>query len=376
MKAAMAVRSFLAVAVFVFAGHQGAVAADTPAFETYKAIVDLQFMKENAVIPVKDGTLVVDSRPSRKYDTGHIPGAINIPDTHFDKMTDMLPQDKGSLLVFYCGGLKCPLSHKSAFKAEALGYTNVKVFAAGEPAWTQDGNLISVSAKYVKKALGKGAAVVDARPSRKVKKTGIIPGAINIPDTRFDKMTDMLPQDKGTELIFYCGGFKCPLSPKSAVKAQALGYTDVKLYQAGYPDWTEIYGKGETVADAGGAAAKAKKSVTLKAGPDGDAVDTESFKQILAEAPDSIYVIDVRDAAEFEAGSLPDAINIPIDMLEGKVAELPDDKPIVFVCATGARSGEAYDIVQMEREELKTYFLDAEITYKGDGSYEIKSAAM
>ena len=282
MKAAFAVRSFLAVAVFVLASPLGAVAADAPAFDQYKNIVDLQFMKENAVVPVKDGVLVVDARPSRKYDEGHIPGAINIPDTQFDKMTGKLPEDKGSLLIYYCGGLKCPLSHKSAMKAEALGYTNIKVFAEGEPAWTKDGNLISVSAKYVKKAMGKGAVVVDARPSRKVKSDGIIPGAINIPDTRFDKMTDQLPADKGAELIFYCGGYKCPLSPKSAAKAKALGYTNVKLYQAGYPDWTEIYGKGEMVADASGGKAmdKAASAAMLKAGgllegPDQDQEEAE-----------------------------------------------------------------------------------------------------
>lgn len=380
MKVAMAVRTFLAVAVFVVAGQYGATAADAPAFEKYKTIVDLQFMKENAVIPVKDGFLVVDSRPSRKYDAGHIPGALNIPDTSFDKMTGLLPQDKDGVLIFYCGGLKCPLSHKSAFKAEKLGYADIKVFAAGEPAWTQDGNLISVGAKYVKKALDKGSAVVvDARPSRKVKSTGIVPGAINIPDTRFAKMTDMLPQDKDAELIFYCGGPKCPLSPKSAMKAKGLGYTNVKLYQAGHPDWLKLYGKTEMVADAGNPAMKpamkkAAPAAAIKAGPDGDTIEIESFKTILANSPDAVHIIDVRDASEFAGGAFPGAVNIPVDEIEDRAAELPSDKPIVFVCATGARSGEAYDIVQLEREELTTYFLDAEVTYGGDGSYEIKAA--
>ncbi len=374
MKTALAVRTFLAVAVFAFVSNHGAVAADDPAFDQYKNIVDLQFMKENAVIPVKDGVLVIDARPSRKYDEGHIPGAINIPDTFFDKMSGKLPEDKSSLLIFYCGGVKCPLSHKSAVKAEDLGYTNIQVFAAGEPAWTQDGNLISVGAKYVKAALAAGTAtVIDARPTRTVKSTGIIPAAINIPDTFFDKMTDKLPQDKSAELIFYCGGYKCPLSPKSAAKAKDLGYTNVKVYQAGYPDWTETFGAGEQVAQAeGGAAKTTAPAAVLKAGPSGDAVDVESLRAVLAEAPDSIYVVDVRDASEFEAGSIPGAINIPVDEMMDRVAELPEDKPIVFVCATGARSGEAYDIVLMERDDLKVYFLDAEVTYAG-GGYEIKA---
>ena len=71
--------------------------------------------------------MIIDSRPAAQYD-GHIPGAINIPDSQFDKLVDKLPADKATLLLFYCGGLECMLSHNSAFKAEKLGYTNVKVY--------------------------------------------------------------------------------------------------------------------------------------------------------------------------------------------------------------------------------------------------------
>jgi rhodanese-related sulfurtransferase len=49
--------------------------------------------------------VLVDSRPARKkYDQGHIPTAINIPDTSFDKEKDKLPAEKDKLLVFYCEG--------------------------------------------------------------------------------------------------------------------------------------------------------------------------------------------------------------------------------------------------------------------------------
>ncbi|MCG8512344.1 MAG: hypothetical protein MI741_24250, partial [Rhodospirillales bacterium] len=295
----------------------------------------------------------------------------------------MLPKDKNALVIFYCGGLKCPLSHKSAFKAEKLGYTNIKVYAMGEPAWKKDGNLISVSEKYVKKLIDKNAAytLVDSRPARKVKKVGTVPTAINIPDTQFKKKTAMLPADKARELIFFCGGNKCPLSPKSANKAIELGYSNVKVFQAGHPAWLAAYGKTETVADADADGAMAKKaaapaSAKLEIGLDGDTVTVASFKKILETAPESVHIIDVRDVSEFESGALKTAVNIPVDEIEDQVADLPSDKPIVFVCATGARSGEAYDIVSLEREDLKMYFVDAEITYGTDGSYEFKPAAM
>jgi len=49
--------------------------------------------------------VIVDSRPKKKkYDKGHIPTAISIPDSQFDKLKGKLPQDKNTLLIFYCGG--------------------------------------------------------------------------------------------------------------------------------------------------------------------------------------------------------------------------------------------------------------------------------
>ena len=50
-------------------------------------------------------TVIVDSRPKRaKFDKGHIPSAISIPDTQFDKLKGKLPTDKATPLIFYCGG--------------------------------------------------------------------------------------------------------------------------------------------------------------------------------------------------------------------------------------------------------------------------------
>jgi len=81
----------------------------------------------------------------------------------------------------------------------------------------------------------------------------------------------------------------------------------------------------------------------------------------------------VRDADEFVNGSFKTAINIPVDELEEKINTLPSDKPIVFVCGTGARSGESFYMVQDVRPELKNvYYLEGELSFKKDGSFEIK----
>lgn len=326
-------------------------------------IVDVAFVEQHVKIPMAPDVMLIDARPKRaKYDGGHIPMAVSIPDSQFDKMTGLLPKDKSSLLIFYCGGLKCKLSHKSARKAEALGYQNVKVFAEGFPGWMKvKGHFASVSVDYVKKKIdGKADMVlVDARPKRKKYDKGHIPTAISIPDSQFAKLQHRLPQDKNKLLVFYCGGYKCKLSHKSAAKAMALGYTNVKVFSAGYPVWKQ--------------AAATAAPVQVKAGKEEGSIDIETFKTIMARNPGSIMLIDVRDKDEFDTGSLKTAVNIPVDEMEGKIKTLPLDKPVVFICGTGARSGECYYMVQDVRPEMQNvFYLDAEMTINEDGSFELK----
>ncbi|NNG11789.1 MAG: rhodanese-like domain-containing protein [Halobacteria archaeon] len=333
----------------------------------YKHIVDADFVAQYATTPKKDDVLIIDSRPARKYDKGHIVPAINISNSQFDKLTHLLPEDKSTLLIFYCGGLKCNLSHKSAAKAEALGYTNIKVYAAGYPDWKKAGHITGVSAAYVKKLVDKptDAVIVDARPTRKFKK-GHVPGAINISNREFDEKLDMLPSDKTTELIYYCGGYKCALSSKSAAKAIAKGYTNVKLFQAGYPAWKAAYGAAVPPVKA---AAATSDAPAVETGEEAGIITIASFNKLMKGHVDKFYWYDVRDPEEVEAdGTYAKAVVMSVDDLEERVIELPSDKPIIFFCSTGARSGEAYDIVKMKREALEVFFLDANVQFHKDGS--------
>jgi len=237
------------------------------------------------------------------------------------------------------------------------------------------GNYPAVSADWVKKQIDQktNLVLIDSRPKRKKYDKGHIPMALSIPDSQFAKMQDQLPAEKSTPLVFYCGGLKCRLSHKSAQKAIDLGYTKVKVFAEGYPAWVAAYGKGETAAVA---STKPAPSNKLKAGKEEGSVDTETFKKIVKDNPERIMLIDVRDADEFNAGSFKTALNIPVDQLEDKIKTLPTDKPVVFVCGTGARSGESYYMIQDLRPEMKNvYYLEGELTFKKDGSFEIKEPA-
>ena len=341
----------------------------------YKHLVNLDFVKKQAAIPKIDGVMLIDSRPTaRKYDIGHIPTAVNIPDTSFDKLAPtMLPKDKAMLLVFYCEGYDCILSHSSAAKAEALGYTNVRVFAEGFPGWVAGGNLPAVSVAYIKKLIDEKApmTLIDSRPKARKYDLGYIPTAINIPDSQFDSLAPkMLPADKAAPLYFYCDGLACVLSNDSALKAVKLGYTNVKVVPEGYPAWVKAYGPGPTVA--AGAAPAAAKAPAIEAGKEAGSIVVASFERIFKEAPDSVFLIDVRDPKEFDNGTFKGAINMPLSTLEKNLDKLPTGKPIIFFCGAGARSGEAHDLVKLHKPEMKTVFLDADIKWTKDGAYTIK----
>lgn len=356
-------------------GWTSALAADAPAGLVakegwYSQLVDADFVAGYAILPKPEGVLIIDSRPTaRKYDPGHIPTAVNIPDTNFDKMVDQLPQDKNTLLIFYCEGVDCILSHNSAFKAEKLGYKNIKVYAGGYPEWISKGRIGAVSVPFLKKQLDEGApiTVIDSRPKARKYDLGHIPGAISLPDSEFDKQIGKLPADKASELYFYCEGLACTLSSDSAVKAVKLGYTKVKVVPEGYPQWAKLYGPGPT----GDAAGKSKPVV--QTGRDPAAITVASFQNILRDAPDSIFLVDVRPKKDFDKATIKGAVNIPLDTLESRLGELPAGKPTVFFCSSGARSGDAYDLVKEKKLPVQAYFLDATVKYAADGSYTISN---
>lgn len=65
----------------------------------------------------------------------------------------------------------------------------------------------------------------------------------------------------------------------------------------------------------------------------------------IASLPEETTRIDVRTPAEYELGSIPGFINIPVDELREHLDELPKDKPIVVTCAVGLRGYLAYRIL-------------------------------
>lgn len=351
-------------------------------------IVDYDYVKAKVGNGLRkfNQVVIIDARPERKYDSGHIPSAINIPDTKFDKFYPQLEElkvTKDTELVVYCGGFNCIKSYNDAKYLRDKGFKNIKVYLAGDPDWSQK-NFMEISFDYAKSLLSKGVLFVDARPDRVYKK-GTIPGAINIPDTKFVKdpapYMSMLPADKNAQIVVFCGGYACVKSHIVAEKLYEMGYKNVLVYAGGEPEWKEngqpILKPGEK-AQVSSSEKTASAPSAIKLGADEGTVDKEFFKTLIDERPDNIVIVDVRSPSEFATGHVKGAINIPVDDMykdcNNVTSKLPKDKYVIFMCASGGRAGEMYFGLKEDckyPEMNRLFFLDAHVDYSS-GKCEIK----
>jgi NADPH-dependent 2,4-dienoyl-CoA reductase/sulfur reductase-like enzyme/rhodanese-related sulfurtransferase len=54
--------------------------------------------------------------------------------------------------------------------------------------------------------------------------------------------------------------------------------------------------------------------------------------------PDEVCLVDVRAPEEFAEGSVPGAVNIPLEQMRGRLDELPEDREVWMYCAAGQRA--------------------------------------
>ncbi len=218
--------------------------------------VELPYIEK---LVTKGGTepfLLVDSRPAVKHSQSFIPRSVSIPKAEFELKKGLLPADKSIPVIFYCGGTKCNLSHESAELALKLGYANVSVFAAGEPAWKEAGLPMwgdqasgvvakpqaaagglpeSIAVDEFKKLIAEGKVqAVDVRSAEDFA-AGHLLGAIHIYDEDFifkaKESVAKLPKDG--RVVMYCstggragGAYYAVLGESDYVNKQNLQYLD------------------------------------------------------------------------------------------------------------------------------------------------------
>ncbi|HET8656269.1 MAG TPA: rhodanese-like domain-containing protein [Longimicrobiaceae bacterium] len=171
--------------------------------------------------------------------------------------------------------------------------------------------------------IDEGGLVIDVRPAAEFAQ-GHVPGAISIPLNRsFTTWAGwLIPDDRDFHLLLDDG---CAHCLDEAVRDLAMigldrvaGYFGVEVLEAWKADGRAL----GTLAQITSGALAAK----------------------LAEG--SVTVLDVRGAAEWEAGHLPGSRNIPLGYLTDHLEELPRAELIVLQCRSGARSAIGASLLQ------------------------------
>jgi len=313
--------------------------------------------------PEKGKYFLFDSRPAPRFQEGAIPTAVNLPYPAFDKQAGKLPQDKASLIIFYCSGPTCNMSPGSADKARKLGYTNIKVYKDGMPAWAEK-NYGVLSAQFLKEAwIDKDIphVLLDVRPAKETAQ-GFIKGAVAFPASKAKQMIKNLPPASAkAPVIIYDGkdGKQAANVAKILLKA---GYGKVLVLSGGYDAWQAAKYELAT----GKLAAKATYTPKLRPGE----INLDEFRKLAADLPANVMILDVRNSDEGNAGMLKNARLIPAEDLKSRLSEIPKDKLVITHCSTGVRAEMAYHALK-ELGYSNIKFLNAKVDIKKDGSYTL-----
>jgi rhodanese-related sulfurtransferase len=79
------------------------------------------------------GTMtLIEALPVLHYDSGHLPGALNVPDRLTPDLAARLVPDTSRTVVTYRSGPACTRSKTAATAFTRLGYTDVRVYPGGK----------------------------------------------------------------------------------------------------------------------------------------------------------------------------------------------------------------------------------------------------
>ena len=105
--------------------------------EAKASVSEVSIDEVKKMIDNREDIILLDVRDSEEYETGHIPGAINISRGSLDFKVHLIVPDKNKRIIVYCGlDLRSPLATKSI---NDLGYKKAVNMIGGLKAWKEAG---------------------------------------------------------------------------------------------------------------------------------------------------------------------------------------------------------------------------------------------
>ena len=239
------------------------------------------------------------------------------------------------------------MSPKSAGLAKKAGYTNVKVFLAGEPVWAEAGHPTYASPGFVTKG---NIVLIDLRPAKKATAARIA-RSVSIPyDTLASRLSDI---PKKAPVVLYSDEEGEALN--ALHKLRGAGFKKVSLVQGSLDSWLQT----AVTAESGPVVTAIKWQRKLGEGE----VAAADFTKTVSGARPDVLILDVRTKDEAATGKYPAALSIPLDELTKRSGELPRDKKIYIHCTTGARAEMAYK--ELKKNGFNASFLLANVECEG-----------
>jgi rhodanese-related sulfurtransferase len=257
------------------------------------------------------------------------------------------------------------MSPLAARKAEKLGYKNVKVFHAGLPAWKKAGHIVVSNIAGIENYNKTEASyiLIDLRPA-KLAEQGHIPKAVAMTEGGLDKMKQQFPKHMGAPIILYNQDGSLASAEEAFKKLSDWGYKQVSVLSGGFLAWEKA---GKQIAKG---PAESKITYVRKLQP--GEVDIAEFNQVVTKPVAEVLILDVRTPKEATDGILPNALNIPMEELEQRLAEVPKGKTLVIHCATGIRAEMAYNVLKKAGYDAKYVKAKVEFDPEKKGKYTIE----
>jgi rhodanese-related sulfurtransferase len=236
------------------------------------------------------------------------------------------------------------MTSTNAGLAKQLGFSNVRAYLGGEPAWSEAGHPVYASNDYV--ATG-NVVILDLREGDAPVK-GRIPRSIQIAYEELENRIDDIPRN--APVILYSDNYEEVTDAYEDLKDE--GFKTVAMVKGNYQGWLASGGEVES-----GPIFTNEIRWVRKLGK-GEISVAEFRQAVMGELPDT-FVIDARTKQEVEElGIFTNTVNIPLDEIPKRMNELPKDKRIFVHCSTGARADLAYRELIENGFDVKFLLLD------------------
>ena len=148
--------------------------------------------EEIRVLLATGGATILDARPYREYAISHIPGAVNVAPkpgvpmsmyvSDVAEIGRLLHGNKAAPVVVYCNGPHCAKSRRLAAELRDNGYSNVRRYQLGIPAWRAAGGVCAIELDAIRHIVAndRTAVVIDSREPGEFGRA-TVDGAKNIP---------------------------------------------------------------------------------------------------------------------------------------------------------------------------------------------------